>query len=38
VRLVGTNEEAWITDLRAAFEQVDEVRARGPQSSSGPEG
>lgn len=34
VRLVGTNEEAWIADLRAAFEQVDEVRSRGPRSAA----
>ncbi len=32
VRLVGRNEEAWIADLRSAFEQVEEVRSRGPQS------
>jgi hypothetical protein len=32
VRLVGSNEESWIADLRAAFEQVDAVRSRGPQS------
>jgi len=38
VRLVGSNEEAWIADLRAAFEQVDEVRTRGPQSGAGSEG
>jgi len=34
VRLVGTNEEAWIGELRAAFEHVDEVRSRGPRSGS----
>ena len=33
VRLVGSNEEAWIAELRAAFEQVDEVRSRGPRSA-----
>jgi hypothetical protein len=40
VRLVGRNEEAWIADLRHAFDQVDEVRSRGPQSgqSSSKEG
>jgi hypothetical protein len=30
VRLVGRNEDQWISDLRAAFEQVEEVRSRGP--------
>ncbi len=34
VRLVGRNEEAWIADLRSAFEQVEEVRSRGPQGSN----
>jgi hypothetical protein len=33
VRLVGQNEEAWISDLRAAFEHVETVRSRGPQSA-----
>ncbi len=38
VRLVGSNEEAWIAELRAAFEQVDEVRSRGPRSApTGPD-
>jgi hypothetical protein len=32
VRLVGKNEETWIADLRSAFEHVDEVRSRGPES------
>jgi len=32
VRLVGRNEQAWIADLRAAFEQVEQVRSRGPQT------
>ncbi len=32
VRLVGRNEQDWITELRAAFEQVEEVRRRGPAS------
>lgn len=30
VRLVGTHEDRWIADLRTAFAQVEEVRARGP--------
>jgi hypothetical protein len=30
VRLVGRNEDQWISDLRAAFEHVEEVRSRGP--------
>jgi hypothetical protein len=34
VRLVGRNEEAWIADLRTAFEQVEEVRSRGPQGAN----
>jgi len=33
VRLVGANEEAWIADLRSAFEHVETVRARGPEST-----
>ncbi len=33
VRLVGANEEAWIAELRAAFEQVADVRRRGPRST-----
>lgn len=32
VRLVGRHEEGWISDLRAAFEHVEAVRARGPTS------
>jgi hypothetical protein len=32
VRLVGSNEERWISDLRRAFEAVDAVRERGPES------
>jgi hypothetical protein len=32
VRLVGANEDAWIADLRAAFRQVEDVRAGGPRS------
>jgi hypothetical protein len=40
VRLVGRNEAAWIADLRAAFEHVENVRAKGPSSlqDSAPEG
>jgi hypothetical protein len=34
VRLVGRNEESWIADLRSAFEHVEQVRARGPQSEA----
>jgi hypothetical protein len=30
VRLVGEHEQAWITELREAFEQVAAVRAKGP--------
>ena len=37
VRLVATNEERWISDLRGAFEQVEEVRSRGPGSPVGDE-
>ncbi|HUZ09910.1 MAG TPA: hypothetical protein VMU76_07065 [Acidimicrobiales bacterium] len=33
VRLVGNNEEAWITELRSAFEHVEQVRSRGPGSA-----
>jgi len=33
VRLVGANEEAWIADLRSAFEHVEDVRSRGPESA-----
>ncbi len=32
VRLVGSNEERWISELRDAFEAVDSVRERGPES------
>jgi hypothetical protein len=32
VRLVGEHEAEWITELRAAFRAVEEVRARGPLS------
>ena len=30
VRLVGSNTEAWLADLRSAMEQVSRVRAEGP--------
>lgn len=33
VQLVGRNEQSWISDLRAAFEQVEAVRSRGPASA-----
>jgi hypothetical protein len=32
VRLVASNEDNWITELRRAFEAVDVVRERGPES------
>jgi hypothetical protein len=32
VRLVGENEGDWITELRAAFEHVEQARAKGPSS------
>jgi hypothetical protein len=35
VRLVGRNEAEWIANLRAAFEQVETIRARGPRSDQG---
>lgn len=34
VRLVGRNEDGWISDLRAAFEHVEAVRSRGPASGA----
>jgi hypothetical protein len=37
VRLVGENEGSWISDLRSAFEQVERVRAQGPDSGSTPD-
>jgi hypothetical protein len=37
VRLVGENESKWISDLRSAFEQVERVRAKGPDSAPGAE-
>ena len=33
VRLVGRNTEAWLTDLRAAMEAVDELRSQGPDAA-----
>lgn len=38
VRLVGANEEAWIGELRKAFEHVEDVRSRGPESTAPPAG
>jgi hypothetical protein len=35
VRLVGRNESEWISELRSAFEQVEQVRAQGPKADSG---
>jgi hypothetical protein len=35
VRLVGSNEDGWISELRGAFEHVEEVRSRGPGSVEG---
>jgi len=32
VRLVASNEERWISELRRAFEAVDAVKERGPES------
>jgi hypothetical protein len=34
VRLVGKHAEEWLTELRSAMEQVDKVRAQGPDSSA----
>ena len=33
VRLVGDNEEEWIKELQAAFEHVQQARAKGPRSA-----
>ncbi len=33
VRLVGRNEEQWISELRTAFEHVEQVRDQGPASA-----
>ena len=32
VRLVGENEQEWISELRAAFEHVEQARSKGPSS------
>lgn len=32
VRLVGTNTDAWLGDLRSAMEEVDRLRSEGPDS------
>jgi hypothetical protein len=32
VRLVGEKEKEWLGELRAAFEAVEQVRARGPKA------
>lgn len=37
VRLVGANEEAWLADLRQAFQAVERVRATGPSGNLPPE-
>jgi hypothetical protein len=34
VRLVGQNEASWIAELREAFEKVERVRAKGPDSEA----
>jgi hypothetical protein len=36
VRLVGSNEDEWIAELRRAFRQVAEVRGKGPRSTRRP--
>jgi hypothetical protein len=36
VRLVGRNEAEWIDELRAAFQQVAEVRVKGPRADRRP--
>lgn len=35
VQLVARHEGPWIDELRAAFEQVEQVRARGPEAAPG---
>ena len=35
VRLTGENADAWLSRLRAALRQVEEVRAQGPQRAAG---
>ena len=32
VRLVGENQEKWLKNLKKAFEEVEKVRAQGPES------
>jgi hypothetical protein len=34
VRLVGDNEDEWISELRAAFRHVEEARSSGPRSTA----
>ncbi len=34
VRLVAKNEDKWLKDLREAFDHVEKVRSRGPESHS----
>ncbi|MEP6761715.1 MAG: hypothetical protein ABJA93_10180 [Sporichthyaceae bacterium] len=34
VRLVGKHADEWLTELRSAMEQVDKVRAQGPDSQA----
>lgn len=38
VRLVAANEEAWLGELRAAFEAVERVRASGPSGNAPQDG
>jgi hypothetical protein len=33
VRLVGRNAEEWLGELRTAMEQVERVRAQGPDQT-----
>ena len=37
VRLVGKHAEEWLGELRSAMEQVDRVRAAGPDGPDGPD-
>ena len=37
-RLVGRHEDRWISDLRDAFDHVEEVRSRGPAAGGEPAG
>jgi hypothetical protein len=34
VRLVGENQEKWLKNLKKAFEEVEKVRAKGPDVES----